>query len=391
MPYVPTGTAAVITPADVTPVSTDFGRWVRERRLAAFHQAGITGKGVRVAIIDTGCDVTHPYLASAIRQGENLTPGFPASDVHDHFGHGTHVSGIIRQGAPGCDLIILKGISDDGYGEDAWLAAAIRRCIDLGVHIINASWGDPAQPTDGVLKSAVDDAVAAGILFVAAAGNDGHQVLTLDTVIYPAKWQSPLAVASTFQMVPNLYPGMGDVIATYSAAGPEVDTCAPGTDVYSCAPGGGYVYMSGTSMAAPMQVALAACLYEAWFLQTGRYPTEPEAVSLCLWHTRDISAAGRDILAGVGEIDAAPLVQRRRVALTKDSATITIEHGNRAGMTTDTYQVDVPAHIEDPGRFVAEFRGLSNVLGAAQVEWDPTAQKGMATIDVLDMGPTDNK
>lgn len=385
------GSSAVATPIARAPGS-DFASWVRTRRIAALHQAGYTGRGVRVLVIDTGAAPHDQYDGQLVRL-RNFTlddGGAPEAGI-DRHGHGTHVTGIVSMGAPGCDLYIAKGLSDRGVGEEQRLADAVRWGIREGVHIINASWGSASEPQSGQLQAAIREANAAGILFVAAAGNNGNQLLDRNTVTWPARWREPFVVASTWDLVQM---GFGqNPVAQYSSAGPEVDVAAPGTLVYSCAPGGGWVYLSGTSMAAPMATALLACLYQQWFDMTGAFPTEPEGVVLGLWHTRDIGPAGRDVLSGVGEIDACPLVQRRRITMEAGQLAVRVEtqdiHGSHAEMAVT---LDAPARIEPPGHFVSQFRPQADSLGAHEVAWDPLMpDRGEAMIDVLYLGPTRHK
>jgi hypothetical protein len=142
--------------------------------------------------------------------------------------------------------------------------------------------------------------------------------------------------------------------------------------------------MSGTSMGTPMQVALAACLADQWQHMTGRMPTEPEAVTLCLSHTRDISIAGRDVVSGVGEIDACPLAQRRRITVETEATSIQVETSGRGPVQRTDVALQVPARIEPPGHFVTQFRPMAESAGAL-VEFDPERNVGTATIDVVEL------
>lgn len=379
------GIGAEITPLDVPAgqVPEQVTRWVRERRVAALHRAGFTGKGVKILVIDTGADANHFYLRDRIKAVRNFTAYGGPDDVTDRRGHGTHVAGIIRTGAPDAELLIAKALGDDGWGYLDDLAAAIHWGIEMGVHIINASWGSKQEPPEETgLRRAIQEATDAGILFVASAGNEGNQLLHLNTVTWPARWPEPLAVASTMQVYAGERPLGRNAPASYSSAGPEIDTAAPGTYVYSCAPGGGWVYLSGTSMAAPMQSALAACLAQMWRHMTGRWPTEPELVTLCLWHTRDIFQEGRDVLSGVGEIDGCPLVVRRRLTVQDGSTVLTVDTSGKPMVQTEKRSLPIPARIEPPGHFVVHFRGLLEAADAL-VEWDQDNRRGTAVLDLL--------
>lgn len=155
---------------------------------------GVDGSGVRIAVIDTGIDASHPDLVDSVSVAQSRVFGLGGS-IDDHVGHGTHVAGIIagsgaasegryRGIAPGAELIALKALADGrGYTDD--VAAAIFHAIELGVDIINYSashspWriaggGPPWKWSTHltVRDEAFQAAVEAGILCVGAAGNDG--------------------------------------------------------------------------------------------------------------------------------------------------------------------------------------------------------------------------
>jgi len=213
----------------------------------------------KIAIIDTGCDMSHPDLAL------NLNPSLSFDFVNDdpdpeddsEDSHGTHVAGIIAavgdngKGVTGlnwkADLVIYKALDKDGLGTLDKLIAAIGEAIDNDVGIINMSWG--TEEDSPVLKEVLQEAYAAGVVLVAAAGNAGK-------ILYPAKYQEVLAVGGTGK-------GSGDPRWVTSidgqkfesAFGPEVDVSAPAEDVLSTIKNVGveelsYGSLSGTSMSA---------------------------------------------------------------------------------------------------------------------------------------------
>jgi subtilisin family serine protease len=134
---------------------------------------------VKVAVLDTGVDATHPDLAGRIKQTQNFTS---SADTVDRFGHGTHVADIVagsgaasngsRKGvAPGADLLVGKVLGDDGAGYDSWIIAGMEWAAAQGATVVNMSLG--GDPTDGTdpLSEAVDRISAdSGTLFVVAAG-----------------------------------------------------------------------------------------------------------------------------------------------------------------------------------------------------------------------------
>ena len=248
-----------------------------------------TGGSVGVAVVDTGVSFKHPDLATNAwaNPGDPLNgkdddgDGF-ADDVNgadflnedsnpeDDGGHGTHVAGII--GAQGNNSVGISGVAWDaqimglkfldgnGEGNTADAANAIDFAVDHGVRVINASWGGPAFSQ--ALYSAIRRANEHGVLFVAAAGNDG--VNADSSPDYPAAFDLPnvISVAATDR---------SDRLVEFSNYGAKsVDLAAPGDDVYSTVPSvsdpSGYAAFSGTSMAAPF-VSGAAALYLSKFPQ----------------------------------------------------------------------------------------------------------------------------
>ena len=243
---------------------------------------------VTVAVVDTGVDWSHPDLAANmwINPGENC-PGcrndgidndhngyvddwrgwdFANNDNNptDDNGHGTHVAGTIGAvgdngvGVAGVNwhvsLMPLKFMKADGTGTAADAVSAILYAAQQGADVLNNSWGGDGYSQ--ALADAIGVADSHGSLFVAAAGNSSSNNDTAPT--YPASYDLPnvVSVAATDNT---------DDLAWFSNYGHRsVGLAAPGQDIYSTWPGGGYQYLSGTSMAAP-HVSGAAALAKAAF------------------------------------------------------------------------------------------------------------------------------
>ena len=219
------------------------------------------GKGVRVGIVDTGCELDHEDLAGAIVGSRDFTRSPYAA--YDKVGHGTHVAGIVgaRQNgkgvvgvAPEVDLVIAKGLGDDGTGGSAGIVNAIDWLLSERVHVINMSLGSPRP--DFQILAAIRRAVDAGAFVIVAAGNSGPGA----GVDYPGRFAETIAVAAVDQE---------GRIARFSSQGPEVDIAAPGQDVLSCYKRGEYAKLSGTSMATPF-VTGAVVLMLAAHQQPGK-------------------------------------------------------------------------------------------------------------------------
>ena len=290
---------------EVTAVEADFEQeWLLEEDLPAAGQEipwGIQrvnalnawstarGKGIKVAVVDTGVNLSHPDLK--VEGGYNaITDG---ASYADDQGHGTHVAGTIAaldnaEGvagvAPQARIFAVKVLSANGGGTYGDIIDGIQWCVANSMDIINMSLGAPGGTS--ALAKAVKAAEKAGIVVVAAAGNGG-------AVVFPAGYPEVLAVAASDK---------GDKAADFSSRGPEVDFIAPGVDIRSTGKGQGYSWKSGTSMASPHLAGLAALAESARGLRglaAVRKALEEAATPL-----PDASADQQ----GSGMVDAAELV-----------------------------------------------------------------------------------
>ncbi len=211
------------------------------------------GSGVKVAVIDTGIDHTHPDLDDNYLGGYDFANS--DNDPMDDNGHGTHVAGIIAAEdndfgvigvAPEADLYALKAFGSGGTADLSDILAAIDWSIDNGMQIISMSFGTNEHAQS--FQDACNAAYGARIVLVAAAGNDGLPWPWFDTVDYPARYGAVIAVGAVDQ---------SDLRAWWSSTGPSLELAAPGVDVYSTWLGG-YNYESGTSMACPHVSGVAA-------------------------------------------------------------------------------------------------------------------------------------
>ncbi|WP_405716922.1 type VII secretion-associated serine protease mycosin [Streptomyces sp. NBC_00046] len=271
-----------------------------------------TGKGVRVAVIDTGVDIKNPQLKGAVdtRSGRN----FLDKDIKDEsgnkiergkedgttdrVGHGTKVAGIIAARevkgtgftglAPDATIIPLQQNDAEGHGTAETLAAAIDYAADVArADVINISQ-DTANAVEpaSVLKQAVDAALAKEIVIVASAGNDGLGGNIKKT--YPASYEGVLAVAASDR---------NNERAAFSQSGDFVGVAAPGVDMISTVPDGGHCADNGTSFSAPYVAGVAALIkakHQDW--------TQEQIVAQ-IEQTAERSVAGHDHLVGWGVVD----------------------------------------------------------------------------------------
>lgn len=253
------------------------------------------GKGVRVAVLDTGIDFNHPDLKDNYRGGVSFVTG--ESTPEDFNRHGTHCAGTIAAAingagvvgvAPAAYLYAVKVLAADGSGNWSWLISGLSWCISNGIHVASMSLGGDAAPN--ALKNMCDLAFARGVLLVAAAGNNHPKPVNA-----PARYGSVVAVSAI---------DSANAIAGFSCRGPEVELSAPGVNVLSSVPGGGYGTLSGTSMACPHVAGTAAL---AW--STHRFPPAGMAANVAVRRLLALSAdnlgiPGRDKEFGFGRVDA---------------------------------------------------------------------------------------
>ncbi|MET8410115.1 S8 family peptidase [Streptomyces sp. NPDC005195] len=236
--------------------------------------AGYDGKGVKIAVLDTGVDATHPDLRNQVIASRNFSG---AADATDHYGHGTHVASIAagtgaksngkyKGVAPGAKILNGKVLDDTGNGDDSGILAGMEWAADQGADVVNLSLGGPDTPDVDPLEAEVDKLSAEkGILFAIAAGNEGPE-----SIGSPGSADAALTVGAVDDH---------DRLADFSSTGPRLgdgaikpDVTAPGVDITAAAAPGsvidtevgekpaGYLTISGTSMATPHVAGAAAIL-----------------------------------------------------------------------------------------------------------------------------------
>jgi thermitase len=220
------------------------------------------GAGQTVGVVDSGVDLGHADLAGQIAAGgRNFVPGAASGDVSDLLGHGTHVSGIIAARAnnsigvvgvaPEAKVLPLRAFDSQGRALDSWLAQAFDYAGDLGLRVVNASLGGEAVDAGQTLRNAI--AEHPNTLYVTAAGNDGRDA----RLVSPCNVPQPNVVC----VGASDYNDRRAQFSNYGAT--SVDLFAPGVDISSTWPSNAYVFLDGTSMAAPHVSGEAALLLGA--------------------------------------------------------------------------------------------------------------------------------
>ncbi|BAY24192.1 peptidase S8/S53 [Calothrix sp. NIES-2100] len=242
---------------------------------------GYTGKGILVAVVDTGVDRNHPDLSANIWKNTKEIAGNGKDDdgngyiddvygwnfvdknnkTLDKNGHGTHVAGTIAGvknsfGVTGiaynAKIMPVKVLDDRGSGSDSAIANGIRYAVDNGANVINVSIGK--YPGNTQIQSAVKYASSKGAIVVMAAGNDGGS-----TPYYPASyaqdWGLAVGAVDKYRNLANFSNRAGSELLSY--------VTAPGVAIYSTLPGNKYGTWNGTSMATPHVAGVVALMLNA--------------------------------------------------------------------------------------------------------------------------------
>ncbi|HEY0474619.1 MAG TPA: S8 family serine peptidase [Kribbella sp.] len=272
-------------------------------------RAGYDGRGVKVAVLDTGYDANHPDLKKQVLESASFIPG---EEVQDFHGHGTHTASIVagtgaasdglRKGvAPGANLLIGKVLDNSGAGLDSEAIAGMEWAVKQGAKVISMSLG--GQPSDGTdpMSEAVDRLSASSdALFVVAAGNSGAE----ETIGTPGAAAAALTVGAVDR---------DDKLAPFSSRGPRLgdgamkpEVTAPGVEIAAARAAGTeeghelgqyYTAMSGTSMATPHVAGAAAILAQRHPDWTG------EQLKAALTTTAVPSKGATSAQQGLGRID----------------------------------------------------------------------------------------
>jgi subtilisin family serine protease len=202
--------------------------------------AGSTGRGVRVAVVDSGIDADHPALGGMVRGGVTVVEKdgqctYDDASHGDAFGHGTACAGIIHSIAPEAELYSVKVLGATLSGTGGMFAAGLRWAIEHGMQVLNLSLGTTKREFYAVLHELADMAYFKNTVLVTAANN-------FPQPSFPSMYASVISVASHEDNDPFLF---------YYNPAPPVDFGAPGIDVQVPWRGGGYISTTGNSFAAP--------------------------------------------------------------------------------------------------------------------------------------------
>jgi serine protease AprX len=356
----------------------------------------LTGRGVTVAVIDSGIDTRHPALRNRVVASVDLTGG----NGSDGFGHGTHVAGIIAgqagptpdtrnlQGVAGGALLVnLRVLSDDGSGTVSSVVEAIDWAIDhrseYNIGVINLSIGAPVlQPyRDDPLCEAAERAVAAGIVVVASAGNTGRMAdgrIVFGGVTSPGNDPSVLTVGALDTHGTAIR--SDDTVAPFSARGPtrydmviKPDVVAPGAHIVSAEAEGSYLakafpdrhvtgtgrnaYMqlSGTSMSAAVVSGAVALLLEE------KSRLKPADVKAVVQLTSTFMPAAGLLTGGAGSLNVLAAV---RSAALRSNGVLTIagEEARASEITWTSFSSLTKAASLDGWRYLSQKTGVVKMV-----------------------------
>ena len=237
--------------SQVFPLSVELpaGAWHVTAAMRELHRRGVDGRGVKVAVNDTG-ESTHPFLPKVKASRDFTSSRYGTRDVQ---GHGSHCQGIVIAVAPKADLIVAKVLGDSGSGSTTGINAGRVWAAERGADVISESLGDGGGPPIAADLAAYDQAYAKGTsICCAALGNAGYNG-SRSTIGRPGSYSGHnhgiAAIQSDWR-----------TIAGFSSGGPQARFAAPGSGIISCRPASGWVLMSGTSMATPWQAGLYALI-----------------------------------------------------------------------------------------------------------------------------------
>jgi subtilisin len=208
---------------------------------------GSTGRGIKVAVVDSGIDASHPAIRGHVQGYVGISEAadgfvYDTAPHDDAYGHGTACAGIIRGLAPECELYSVKVLGAALAGRGSVFAAGLLWAINHGMHVCNVSMGTTRREMSAGLHDLADLAYFRNVMLVVAANN-------LPVPSYPSVYASVISVAAHQLQDPRV---------VYYNPAPPVEFGAAGIDVRVAWQGGGWITATGNSFAAPHVTGMVA-------------------------------------------------------------------------------------------------------------------------------------
>ena|GEM_PF-1134954 len=325
-----------------------------------------TGKGIKIAILDTGIETGHSMFKDRIL----LSKSFNNEGVDDLNGHGTHVAGIAagnskyKGAAPAAYLLNAKVLNKYGSGKTSQIIAGINWALDPdddestddGADIISMSFGGTLTDLDGPLASAIKDAIKQGVVFVAASGNCKKGCGGFFGVTMPGSMEEVITVGAVDEKNKAASFSSGDTFNNYV----KPDVVAPGVNIMSATINSAYTSASGTSMSTPMISGVIALMLEKESLSHSKIKEKLESTAI------DSGDAGKDINYGSGLVNVSALFGVEEIEINT-----TINETEEINKTYEGYWVTVDVSPEDKENITCpeNYSGYDPGLGLTRQEF----------------------
>jgi len=318
-----------------------------------------SGKGIAVAVCDSGVDAAHPDILGQVINGINTVDG--TTNTADLNGHGTKVAGVIAalanngvgvaSVAPGAGILAMRITnSSDGSAYFSDMAECVTYAADHGARVANLSYSGAAGSSTVASAASYMRSRINGVVVVAAANNGTELTYANDPNLFVAA-----ATDST------------DTRASYSNYGNFIDIAAPGSGIYTTLSGGGYGAVSGTSFATPNTAAVVAIVMSA-----NPTLTTTDVTSIITNTAKDLGTAGWDKYYGWGRVDADASAQMAATVVTSDHAAPSVAVANPGTGETVKDVVTVDVRADDDFGVISVDLLVDGSLVATDTQEDPT-------------------
>jgi hypothetical protein len=303
------------------PFNNSFIEWLGGSK----SRAGL-GRGVRVAVIDSGIDISHPVLQGVSIQERYSVPELDSVPEGSLNPHGTAIASIIASSttsysgvAPGSEILSYRVIDDSGETNSFAVASAIVSAVEDGAHLINLSLG--GRESSEVLEKAVSYSLGKGVSIVAAVGNDG-----VGLVNYPAAYDGVIGVTSV---------STNGRVSDFANYGEGVDFAAPGTGVLTAWESFEMARFSGTSIS-------SAIVTGALAMELSRRPnlTPLELEKILINYSNETEELGHDLVSGYGVVSLSRLENQGNLSYT-DPAIVGYNFEYLNGLNSGTVPFEV--------------------------------------------------